>query len=60
MWDETVNILQDMFKNVWGDKDVVEVDHVMEVTVPVSSISIFVRQSLSVDHLMYETVTCQR
>ncbi|KAI0760164.1 cytochrome P450 [Fomes fomentarius] len=36
VWDETINILQDMFKNVWGDKDVVEVDHVMEVTVPIT------------------------
>ncbi|KAI0716473.1 cytochrome P450 [Earliella scabrosa] len=36
VWDETIGILQDMFQNVWGDKDVVEVDHIMEVTVPIT------------------------
>ena len=36
VWDETINIVEDMVQNVWGDKDVVEVDHIMEVTVPVS------------------------
>lgn len=36
IWDETFRIVDEMFQTVWGDQDVVEVDHVMELTVPVS------------------------
>ena len=36
MWDETIRILEDLFHNVWEDKDVVEVDHVLDITVGVS------------------------
>ncbi|KAI0631064.1 cytochrome P450 [Trametes polyzona] len=36
VWDETLRILDDMFQNVWGDKDVVEIDHVMHLTVPIT------------------------
>lgn len=37
MWDETVNVLEDFFQNVWGDRQVVELDNIMDVTVPVRS-----------------------
>ncbi|KAI0350827.1 cytochrome P450 [Trametes cingulata] len=36
VWDETIRIIDDMFQNVWENKDVVEVDHVMELTVPIT------------------------
>ena len=36
VWDETIRILEDLFHNVWEDKDVVEVDHVLDITVGVS------------------------
>ncbi|KAI0676499.1 cytochrome P450 [Trametes maxima] len=36
VWDETIRIVEDMFENVWGDKDLVELDNIMEVTVPIT------------------------
>ncbi len=36
VWDETARIVRDLVENVWQRRDVVEVDHVMDVTVPVS------------------------
>ncbi len=35
MWDETVHIMHDLFDNVWGNRDVVEVSNATELTVPV-------------------------
>ncbi|KAI0720704.1 cytochrome P450 [Cerioporus squamosus] len=36
VWDETVHILEDVFQNVWGDKDEIEVPHIMDLTVPIT------------------------
>ncbi|KAI0656897.1 cytochrome P450 [Cubamyces menziesii] len=36
VWDETIRILEDLFHNVWEDKDVVEVDHVLDITVGIT------------------------
>ncbi len=36
VWDEALRVVNDMFENVWGDKDVVELDHVLDITIPVS------------------------
>lgn len=36
VWDETFRIVDEMFQTVWGDNDVVEVNHIMDLTVPVS------------------------
>ena len=40
MWDETINIVEDMVQNVWGDKDVVEVGHILDMTVGVSIVRV--------------------
>ncbi|KAH9962276.1 cytochrome P450 [Lactifluus volemus] len=34
VWDETVNIMLDLFSNVWGDKSEVIVDHFLDITLP--------------------------
>ncbi|KAH9953726.1 614/534 cytochrome P450 [Lactifluus volemus] len=36
VWDETVNVMLDLFSNVWGDKPEVIVDHFLDITLPVS------------------------
>ncbi|KAL1946308.1 hypothetical protein VTO73DRAFT_15435 [Trametes versicolor] len=36
VWDESFRIVDDMFKNVWQNKDVIELDHVMDLTVPIT------------------------
>ncbi|TBU26975.1 cytochrome P450 [Dichomitus squalens] len=36
VWDETVHILEDVFQNEWGDKEVVDVKHIMDLTVPIT------------------------
>ena len=46
MWDETVLILEDLFKNVWADKKAIELDNVMDVTVQVRTLSSSQRISL--------------
>ena len=38
MWEETIRILDDMLENVWGDKETIELDHIMDITVPVSTL----------------------
>jgi hypothetical protein len=35
VWDETVQIMTDMFDNVWGDKSEIAVDHCVDITLPV-------------------------
>ena len=35
VWDETVRIVLDMFDNVWKRADVISVDHVVDITLPV-------------------------
>ncbi|KAI0739090.1 cytochrome P450 [Daedaleopsis nitida] len=36
VWDETINVLEDLFQNVWGDRQVVELDNIVDVTVPIT------------------------
>ncbi|KAJ3552925.1 hypothetical protein NM688_g3892 [Phlebia brevispora] len=36
VWDETVRIMQDLFDNVWGAQSAIEVDHAVEVTLPIA------------------------
>lgn len=36
VWDESLRVVNDMFENLWGDKDAVELDHVLDITIPVS------------------------
>lgn len=35
VWDETIQIMMDMFDNVWGDRSEVVVDHCVDITLPV-------------------------
>jgi hypothetical protein len=35
VWDETIQIMVDMFDNVWGDRSEVVVDHCIDITLPV-------------------------
>jgi hypothetical protein len=35
VWDETNQIMMDLFDNVWGDKAEVVVDHCLDITLPV-------------------------
>ncbi|KAI0720718.1 cytochrome P450 [Cerioporus squamosus] len=36
VWDETARIVQDLVESVWQGRDVVEIDHVLDVTVPLT------------------------
>ena len=36
MWDETILIVTDLFENVWGSQHQITVDHVVDITLPVS------------------------
>lgn len=36
VWDETLQIMRGLFEDVWGDRDVITVDHCVEITLPVS------------------------
>ncbi|KAI0326144.1 cytochrome P450 [Cubamyces sp. BRFM 1775] len=36
VWDETIRIVEDLFHNVWEDKDVVEINHVLDITVGIT------------------------
>ncbi|KAK7051243.1 hypothetical protein VNI00_004743 [Paramarasmius palmivorus] len=36
VWDETVRIMLDMFKNVWGEQDVITTDHCLDITLPIA------------------------
>lgn len=36
VWNETFRIVDEMFQTVWRDKDVVEINHVIDLTDPVS------------------------
>ncbi|KAF9442073.1 cytochrome P450 [Macrolepiota fuliginosa MF-IS2] len=36
VWDETVAIMNDLFENVWGDKDIITVDHCLDITLPIA------------------------
>ncbi|EIW55340.1 cytochrome P450 [Trametes versicolor FP-101664 SS1] len=36
VWDESLRIVNDMFENLWGDKDAVELDHVLDITIPIT------------------------
>ncbi|KAI0739045.1 cytochrome P450 [Daedaleopsis nitida] len=36
VWDETINVLEDLFQNVWCDQEVIELDHVVDVTVKIA------------------------
>ncbi|TBU48244.1 hypothetical protein BD309DRAFT_854296, partial [Dichomitus squalens] len=34
VWDETTKVLDNVFQNVWGDRDAVKLDNIMDLTVP--------------------------
>ncbi|KAI0739084.1 cytochrome P450 [Daedaleopsis nitida] len=36
VWNETYRIMEALFRDVWGDRKVVEVNHILEVTVPIT------------------------
>ncbi|KAI1788638.1 cytochrome P450 [Ganoderma leucocontextum] len=36
VWDETVRIVQDLFENVWGAEDSIDVANITELTVPIT------------------------
>jgi hypothetical protein len=35
VWDETIQIMMDLFNDVWGDRSEVVVDHCVDITLPV-------------------------
>jgi cytochrome P450 len=35
VWDETIQIMMDMFDKVWGNESEVVVDHCVDITLPV-------------------------
>ena len=35
VWDETAQIMMDLFDNVWGDRSEIAVDHCLDITLPV-------------------------
>ena len=37
VWDETVKIMNGLFNEVWAGKDVISLDHAVEITLPVCS-----------------------
>ncbi|KAK7033940.1 hypothetical protein VNI00_012567 [Paramarasmius palmivorus] len=34
VWDEAVRVVDDLFKDVWGEKKVIKVDHGVDITLP--------------------------
>ncbi|KAI0760159.1 cytochrome P450 [Fomes fomentarius] len=42
VWDETVRIVYDLFDNVWGTQNMVEVDNITDLTVPITLLIISV------------------
>ncbi|KAF9465029.1 cytochrome P450 [Collybia nuda] len=36
VWDETVKIMDDLFRNVWGNQAVITTDHCVEITLPIA------------------------
>jgi len=36
VWDETIQIMNDLFDNVWGDKSEIIVDHCVDITLPIA------------------------
>ncbi|EFI27131.1 614/534 cytochrome P450 [Coprinopsis cinerea okayama7 len=36
VWSETVRILSDLFEDVWGDRKSIEIDHCLELTMPIT------------------------
>lgn len=34
--------MHDLFNNVWGDKEAIEIDNITDLTVPVSSYTVFI------------------
>lgn len=42
VWDETVRIVYDLFDNVWGTQNTVEVDNITDLTVPVGPSSVVI------------------
>ncbi|KAN0103584.1 cytochrome P450 monooxygenase [Russula decolorans] len=36
VWDETIQIMNDLFDNVWGDRSEIIVDHCVDITLPVT------------------------
>ena len=37
MWDETQNIMLELFEQVWGPKNQISVDNIVDLTVPVGT-----------------------
>ena len=37
-WDEMIHTLTELFEQVWGNQDVVTLDHCLDITFPVSNI----------------------
>lgn len=40
VWDETVSVMNDLFNNPWGGKQEVVSENALEITMPVSHVSI--------------------
>ncbi|THH29773.1 hypothetical protein EUX98_g4419 [Antrodiella citrinella] len=36
VWDETVKVMNDLFKNIWGDKKDITLNHALEITMPIA------------------------
>lgn len=36
VWDETIEVMADLFDNVWGNKEQIVLDHALDLTMPVS------------------------
>ncbi|KAK0437997.1 cytochrome P450 [Armillaria borealis] len=36
VWEESLNVTRDLIHTVWNDKDVVEVEHVINITLPIA------------------------
>ena len=43
VWDETVKIMQGLFNDLWANQDVISVNHVVDITLPVGCL---------IDHLI--------
>lgn len=48
VWHETIHVINDLFDNVWGNRDEIAVDHIREVFMPV-------RYSLRNPHVLSRT-----
>ena len=45
VWDETVKIMQGLFNDLWANQDVISINHVVDMTLPVGCLIVLLATS---------------